>query len=640
MLSKEIKREVFDAIISTSSFLGKYEEFDGILTFTNKIWDLRNMTSFDDRFKNAYEDIQQHIVNNDDWSIEYLYIDRLKILEGDEKFFILFIETVVNPIVRKDKNEIEKYVSTINSIIQSSGYRLILTSYFEELPVYKFKDAEKTIDLPNEIIENNIPIYLEEAKADIEYPSFRIHYNNWDDFGYVKTLELVYHHNNINEPIYIGAFKLMKRETRSTWETLHDKFVSLSDDYCSLGQDKNYYLQLKDVLGSNYYSFLLALRDTALFPKIYEQFENDEIFKTSLLRNNEVERLARTIRYIIEGISPNEYYKFNYSHKPLYSENAIHLNFDFEYNTIFEHRIYALIGKNGSGKTRILSSLAKSLSEKESKNFSPRQPVYGKVFTVSYSIFDRFEIPKSDALFNYVYCGLKRGNNEWKSEEELLEGFYKAAKLINSKNLEDEWYGILSNFIVKDFLDTVFDEKFDLFSESKYKFNESNFNEKRNALSSGQSIILFMISEILSQIRYDSLILFDEPETHLHPNGISALMNTLFNLVKRFQSFCVIATHSPIIIQEIPARNIFVIERDHSVASVRGLERESFGENLTVITQDIFGNREVPRHFISLIEQLIAGGKSYEEIISILETDGLPISTNVRLYIKALNSEN
>lgn len=113
-------------------------------------------------------------------------------------------------------------------------------------------------------------------------------------------------------------------------------------------------------------------------------------------------------------------------------------------------------------------------------------------------------------------------------------------------------------------------------------------------------------------------------------------MNTLFDLVKRFQSFCVIATHSPLIIQEIPSRNIFVIEREDNSASVRGLERESLGENLTVITQDIFGNGEVSKHFITTIQGLIKKGKTYSQIIELLESDHLPITSNIKLYIKAL----
>ena len=142
----------------------------------------------------------------------------------------------------------------------------------------------------------------------------------------------------------------------------------------------------------------------------------------------------------------------------------------------------------------------------------------------------------------------------------MLVDFYRSVSLIKTKKLEYLWYDILRNFIVPEILDIAFSRRKSLLPDSI--FDESKFNEIYTILSSGQSIILFMISEIISQIRYDSLILFDEPETHLHPNAISSLLNTIFRLVKRFESFCIIATHSPLIIQEIPARNIFIIERE------------------------------------------------------------------------------
>lgn len=635
MLTRQQKTQVFEAIISTLNYLGKYEEYDGILTFLTKIWNLKEMPSEDSRFKNAYEDVHQHLVNNSDWTTEYLYLERFNLIDGEEKYFILFLEAVVNPTVRKNSEDIILFVSKINSIIQPSGFRLILTSYFEELPVYKYNSIAEFNDLPVEILANNIPIYLEDSKIERQYPCFELGYDNWNDYSIITQFDLTYYSEN-NKYTVIGKVKIMKRETNPTWGSLSENFTSLSAEYCSLGQEKLYYLRLKQILGPNYTSFLLALRDVAIFPRIYELFETDDIFKTSLIRYNEKERLARTIRYEIEGIAPNEYYKFNYTHKPPYAENTIALNFDFEYNTDFEHRIYALIGKNGTGKTRILSSLAKELSEKEPQSFSPRKPVYGKIFTVSYSFFDRFEIPNSDASFNYVYCGLKKNDNTWKTDDDLLVDFYKSVDLIKKKKLENDWYKILSNFIVEDILDVAFDKVEDFILPFNYVFNEAKFNNIRIHLSSGQSIILYMISEILSQIRLDSLILFDEPETHLHPNAISSLLNTLFELVKRFQSFCVIATHSPLIIQEIPSRNIFVIERDNNFAYNRSLERESFGENLTVITQEIFGNREVPRHFITLISELVSRGKTYPEILEILESDNLPVTSNVRLYIKAL----
>lgn len=637
MLSKKVKSNVFNQIINTPNFLGKYTEHDGIITFLNKIWDLKSMPSEDGRFKNAYEDAVQHLINNDDWAMEYLFLERFNLIDGDENYFALFLETIVNPMVRIDKNDIFIFVKNINSLLELTGYKLILTSYFEELPVYKFRLRTDSDDLPIDILANNIPVYLNNFQGEKQYPHFSLSYIDWDDY-HCKTLfnlTFVINSRNFNR---IGRVKIMKRDNNLTLPTLVDNFFFLPNDYCSLGQEESYYLNLKQQLGNEHYtSFLLGLRDVATFPKINESFENDPIYKASLIRGNEIERLARTIRFKIEGVHQNEYYKFTFDHQPPYSENTIALNFDFEYNTDFEHRIYALIGKNGTGKTTILSTLAKKLSEKNPLNFTPRKPTYGKIFTVSYSFFDKFEIPNSDASFNYVYCGLKKNDSSWKSNEDLLTEFYQSVLLIKQKKIENDWYDILSNFIAKDILDIAFHEEEETFStHNNYIFNETKFNEVNKYLSSGQSITLFMITEILSQIRFDSLILFDEPETHLHPNAISALLNTLFDLVKRFKSFCVIATHSPIVIQEIPARNIFVIERENNTAYVRSLERESFGENLTVITQDIFGNGDVPKHFISLIKELISKDKSYSEIIDIIESDNLPVTSNVRLYIKAL----
>ena len=91
MLSSHIKKEILNEILKSNNLLGKYTEFDGTLTFLSKIWDLKSLPSEDSRYSNAYEDIQQHFINNNDWTFEYLLQTRLQIIDGDEKFFVLFI---------------------------------------------------------------------------------------------------------------------------------------------------------------------------------------------------------------------------------------------------------------------------------------------------------------------------------------------------------------------------------------------------------------------------------------------------------------------------------------------------------------------------------------------------------------------
>lgn len=206
-------------------------------------------------------------------------------------------------------------------------------------------------------------------------------------------------------------------------------------------------------------------------------------------------------------------------------------------------------------------------------------------------------------------------------------------KSLKKKEVEN-WKILLETFIPKETVMQMFESGF-----LGHKFVPERFPDVNSKVSSGQNILLFIVTEIIAQIRYNSLILYDEPETHLHPNAISELMNMIFELVDRYDSFCIIATHSPIIIQELQSRNIYVIEREGNYASTRRLEKEPFGENLTVITDEIFGNREVPRHYLKLLRSLVDAGHSFDEILSFIENDDVPLSLNARLFIKSLLSE-
>ncbi|MGK7391816.1 MAG: AAA family ATPase [Candidatus Cyclobacteriaceae bacterium M2_1C_046] len=632
-LNRSVKRKVIDFIIKDSSFLGKYEKNDGIISFLNKFLDLRSLPSEDSRFKDAHGDAYQHLVNNNDWNYEFLFYNRFNIAEGDDEVFKKFIETVVHPTVRWSKEDILYYVKEINSILGNSSVKLIITDYFEELPVHTLVNKNKHTDLPAELMRNQIPVFVDWKPSEDITTYIFLTSDSWNDYG-IRTLfqlDLI----KDGKRHQIGWVRIMKKDEINTNAVLPREFMSLSSEYCSLSGDKNYYISLKNRLGNNFYSFLYSLRDAALFPKIYEEFENDEIFKTSLLRTNDSDRIRRTVRFEIEGINYEEYYKFNYSYKPPFSTETISAKFNFDYTTAFERRIYALIGKNGTGKTRLLASLAKSLSIKDSASFSPHIPIFGKVFTLSYSYFDKFDVPESNASFNYIYCGLKKAENSFKTAEELFVTFVESANQLRKRELDEEWKEILSDVLDEEIIKHL-KFKTTYSPQEQSEFDIEKFKKIQHKLSSGQSILLYIFTEVLANIRLDSLILFDEPENHLHPNALSASINSLFKLLSKFESFAIIATHSPIVVQEIPAQNVYIIERINETAYLRQPEKESFGENLTTITEDIFGKREIPAHYLDRIKNIISEGKTYEEILKLIQTEELTVSSNVRLYIKSL----
>jgi hypothetical protein len=62
-------------------------------------------------------------------------------------------------------------------------------------------------------------------------------------------------------------------------------------------------------------------------------------------------------------------------------------------------------------------------------------------------------------------------------------------------------------------------------------------------------------------------------------------MSTVYELVEEFQFYCIIATHSPLVVREFFSKNVYVLERDDTFPSIRRIPLESFGENLSVLTE-------------------------------------------------------
>jgi hypothetical protein len=157
-------------------------------------------------------------------------------------------------------------------------------------------------------------------------------------------------------------------------------------------------------------------------------------------------------------------------------------------------------------------------------------------------------------------------------------------------------------------------------------------------LSSGQNILVLVMAEVVAYVTPESIILYDEPELYLHPDALAALARAFHTLLEEFDSYAIIATHSPILLQETPSRNVRVFRREGNYPNVSRLGIESFGENLTVITDEVFEtsvNRNNYRDHLKMLK--IRLGYSEEEIVALF--DGR-LSFNARSFLASLDSES
>ena len=96
------------------------------------------------------------------------------------------------------------------------------------------------------------------------------------------------------------------------------------------------------------------------------------------------------------------------------------------------------------------------------------------------------------------------------------------------------------------------------------------------------------MTALVARIQQNTLVLFDEPETHLHPNAVAHLFNVMNKMLKRYNSFAIIATHSPIVLQEIPRKRVILLTREGNSTISTNMQFETFGENISELTKHVF----------------------------------------------------
>ena len=460
-------------------------------------------------------------------------------------------------------------------------------------------------------------------------------WNLWDDFSCKTQYALVYCPDAIQRRS-VGNVKILKRGHGVTSGLLPSEFTDLGEDFCSLGQNIRYYSVLKHLLGPDYRNFLYGMRDAAYFSKICDDFCDDPTFTTSLIRYDEAAEALKFAQYELAGVNRNASTEFVFkANIPADTDTPLSIRFNFGKLNLEGNinRIVALIGDNGSGKSTTLSQLAESIVKNDQSRFEPNVPLFSKVISSSYSIFDRF-FKIDGSSYNYVYCGIQKKDGGLMSEAEITARREKSVKLINRTNVggvaQIDRKHLLHRYLKRLFSEEVIDQLFDEFEI----FQEEAYQRLSKTFSSGQSMLMNLTIEILAHIRNNTLLLIDEPEVHLHPKGISEILRIVDSLCERFNSCCVMATHSALVVQELLSKNVIILGREVDGSPVvRSMNVESMGENLTTITEDIFGRSSIRPLYIEKIREVASRSETLEAAIREVQNNEVPISMPLYLML-------
>ena len=484
---------------------------------------------------------------------------------------------------------------------------------------------------------DNIKFYVNPERAKkLIAPYFKLVYREWDDFNRKTCFFLSHTYNNYDD-VYIGLIKISHKEELETQKIIDSEFNDIGEDFFSLGQSIEFYKTLYETLGNDLFeNYLYATNDMAFLEAIRNEYEFNSNFTSSLLRTSEAEKAFKEAKSIIYNLPQKQNFIFTYECDLEHTEGKHTVNFNFGDNEYLPNRMISLIGKNGTGKTQFLSKFALDLSGQsktklKEETFKPSRPSFSKVIAVSYSVFDKFSRPKKDKSFSYKYCGLKDEDGRLLSGPKLVDNYRESVGLILDQRRNSIWYEIIKTILDEELAVYFYEE---IFEKSNYEIVN---NKNSKLLSSGQSFLMYVITEILAHIRENSILLFDEPEMHLHPNAIANFVRMLEHILHRFDSYAILATHSPIILQEIPARYVNVFEKQGNIPMVYKLGIESFGENIDVLTEKVFKTMEVEDNYKSVLKKL-SDKHSYKKVLSIFENN-LSLSAKTFLLNQYENPE-
>jgi AAA15 family ATPase/GTPase len=135
-------------------------------------------------------------------------------------------------------------------------------------------------------------------------------------------------------------------------------------------------------------------------------------------------------------------------------------------------------------------------------------------------------------------------------------------------------------------------------------------------MSSGHAVVLLTTTFLVARVEEKTLVLLDEPVSHLHPPLLSAFIRALSELLHDRNGVAIVATHSPVVLQEIPRSCVWKVSRAGLSMSKRRPDIETFAENLGLLTSEVFSLEVERSGFHALLADDVNAGRSYDEIIN------------------------
>jgi predicted ATPase len=510
--------------------------------------------------------------------------------------------------------------------------------------------------------------------------------NNFNDFGLDSKVFIDIVDKEINKNISLPGFIGFIED----YKDLNGKYaldaISKNIEKLSLLNEKPYFFftmlrELKDYreLVENYgveeaNKILFAINDITLTVRDSEsqQYKNvalgTDIFNKSFIRNSESYFAYKNSSSVLKGL--------NYESVGLLSKNITlsskevqHpiLSFNFDHHSELPKRVSILIGENGVGKSQLLRKIALAaikgtdeISEcdeaentinrvlinrllafsptNESKSVFPSDKIIkSKIWYRRFSL-NRTPSRRNDINTNDIIIELARSNesirelNRFEIFEKAisnLRNYFELALPLKDSNRQPLYIRDLNDYSEERRLQNF--RAVDL-SKDPVRYIQG----KSHPLSSGEISFIRFCSQICANIENGTLVLLDEPETHLHPAFINKFFAILDTLLSLTGSSAIIATHSVYFIREVFKEQVTVLRKgENGILQLEKPRLSTFGANIGNISYFVFGESEPTDVLLRVKRKILKEKMSWSEVYNKYKDDfSINVLTQLRNEIE------
>jgi predicted ATPase len=460
--------------------------------------------------------------------------------------------------------------------------------------------------------------------------------DNWDDWGEYSTMFNLWVIDPNGNRLNVGLTKIgqfgMAKEQRSA--IVPEKFTELDESFFSIGQDVSFYKNMRKLDFILRENILRGLKDIVRDEDLWLRAQQERVTKKSLLRSVTPESVKGQFRRTLEGGAILFQYKFTYKPPFTGGDESISpsLAFEVKPDSTPPTNIHVLIGRNGVGKTYLLNNIVETLTGESNKTTGAfiwdikdgERREFANLISISFSAFDPFRsVPEKKKRSNgleYSYIGLRHpyynGKGSISKTERMFLSEFKESLPLCMKGDRLEWWRRAMVTLEEDPLFKEYNlmQLAEIRETSQLKRKASGLFK---TLSSGHKIVLLTMTRLIEKVEERTLVLIDEPESHLHPPLLSAFIRALSSLLANRNGVSILATHSPVVLQEVPRSCVWKLHRTSKEKAVRVVRPniETFGENVGVLTNEVFRLGETKSGFYRMIEDAVGQESSYEAIL-------------------------